>query len=65
MKIRYYKGDKTLCITTTQFTPEFRLSQIAKQGQAWALEDGIKWQIDGDIEEPKPKKKPRKKTAKK
>ena len=63
MKIRFYKGNKTLCITTTQFTPEFRLSQIAKQGQAWALEDGIQWQIDDDIEEPK--KKPRKKTAKK
>ena len=64
MKIRFYKGNKTLKITETTQTPEYRLAQLKKAGVKWASDKGVKWQIDGDIKEPTPKKKTTKKTAK-
>jgi hypothetical protein len=62
MKIRFYKGNKTLKITESSFSAEFRLQQLAKAGVKWASDKGVKWQIDGDIKEPK---KVTKKTTKK
>ncbi len=65
MKIRFYKGNKTLIITETSFTPEYRLKQLAKQGKEWATDEGVKWQIDDDIKEPVIKKKTTAKKVKK
>ena len=53
MKIRFYKGNKTLSITETPYTAEYRLEQIRKQGHPWAMQEGIEWQIDDDIKLPK------------
>ena len=79
MRIRFYKGNKTLTITDTN-NPEYRLLQLQNQmllkGQSdsWPFDKGVKWEeYTEDIkkeepkaerEAPKPKRKRRTKKSK-